>query len=142
MTWSPTGTLSEMMGTDAASTVTIRPRASGRPAAAAASAPTRSRWVAPWANCVPCLAGIRGALTLPARFVFSKSQVYRSRSVTAGPYEVPPPPGSFHGDYTYDTYGAPGFSEYGYPADASWPAGEQGVYRRGPPHPQVQRAPG
>ncbi|XP_019495482.1 PREDICTED: protein transport protein Sec16A isoform X1 [Hipposideros armiger] len=58
-----------------------------------------------------------------------QSQVYRSRSVTAGPYEAPPPPGSFHGDYAYDTYGAPGFSEYGYPADASWPAGEQAPSR-------------
>ncbi|XP_015449698.1 protein transport protein Sec16A isoform X2 [Pteropus alecto] len=59
-----------------------------------------------------------------------QSQVYRSRNVTAGPYEVPPPPGSFHGDYAYDTYGsnfnsAPGFPEYGYPADGGWPAVEQ-----------------
>lgn len=76
-----------------------------------------------------------------------KSQVYRSRSVTAGPYEVPPPPGSFHGDYAYDTYGsnfssAPGFPEYGYPADSGWPAVEQGACGRGLAHLQVQQAPG
>lgn len=61
-----------------------------------------------------------------------QSQVYRSHNVTAGPYEVPPPPGSFHGDYAYDTYSsnfnsAPGFPEYGYPADGSWAAVEQGA---------------
>ncbi|KAM5328059.1 protein transport protein Sec16A isoform 3-T6 [Glossophaga mutica] len=55
-----------------------------------------------------------------------QSQVYRSHGVTVGPYEAPPPPGSFHGDYTYDTYvstfsGTQGFAEYGYPADAGWP---------------------
>ncbi|XP_035878324.1 protein transport protein Sec16A isoform X2 [Phyllostomus discolor] len=61
-----------------------------------------------------------------------QSQVYRGRGVTAGPYEAPPPPGSFHGDYTYDAYvgsvsGAQGFSEYGYPAD--WPTVEQAPSR-------------
>ncbi|XP_053523679.1 protein transport protein Sec16A isoform X2 [Artibeus jamaicensis] len=55
-----------------------------------------------------------------------QSRVYASRSVTLGPYEAPPPPGSFHGDYAYDTYignfsGTQGFAEYGYPADAGWP---------------------
>ncbi|XP_074187453.1 protein transport protein Sec16A isoform X5 [Rhinolophus sinicus] len=58
-----------------------------------------------------------------------QSQVYRSRSGTAGPYEAPPPPGSFHGDYAYDTYSAQGFPEYGYPADAGWPAAEQAPSR-------------
>ncbi|XP_045701825.1 protein transport protein Sec16A isoform X2 [Phyllostomus hastatus] len=63
-----------------------------------------------------------------------QSQVYRGRGVTAGPYEAPPPPGSFHGDYTYDAYvgnfsGTQGFSEYGYPADAGWPAVEQAPSR-------------
>ncbi|KAM7093854.1 protein transport protein Sec16A isoform 1-T5 [Molossus nigricans] len=55
-----------------------------------------------------------------------QSQVYRSCNVTGGPYEAPPPPGSFHGDYAYDTYvsnfsSAQGFPEYGYPADTGWP---------------------
>lgn len=50
----------------------------------------------------------------------------------SGSYEVPPPPGSFHGDYAYgpyvsDFHGAPGFPEYGYPTEASWPSVEQGV---------------
>nr|XP_019612307.1 PREDICTED: protein transport protein Sec16A isoform X5 [Rhinolophus sinicus] len=58
-----------------------------------------------------------------------QSQVYRSRSGTAGPYEAPPPPGSFHGDYAYDTYSAQGFPEYGYSADAGWPAAEQAPSR-------------
>ena len=61
-----------------------------------------------------------------------KSQVYRSHNVPSGSYEVPPPPGSFHGDYAYgpyvsDFHGAPGFPEYGYPTEASWPSVEQGV---------------
>lgn len=52
--------------------------------------------------------------------------------MTAGPYEAPPPPGSFHGDYAYgpyggDFHGTPGFPEYSYPAEASWPSVEQGV---------------
>ncbi|XP_054440131.1 protein transport protein Sec16A isoform X2 [Pteronotus mesoamericanus] len=63
-----------------------------------------------------------------------QSQVYRSRDVTVGPYEAPPPPGSFHGDYTYDAYvsnfsSTQGFPEYGYPADAGWPAVEQAPSR-------------
>ncbi|XP_036272664.1 protein transport protein Sec16A isoform X2 [Pipistrellus kuhlii] len=63
-----------------------------------------------------------------------QSQVYRSCNVTMGPYEAPPPPGSFHGDYAYDAYmsnfgGAQGFPEYGYPADASWPTVEQAPSR-------------
>lgn len=61
-----------------------------------------------------------------------KSQVYRSHNTPAGSYEVPPAPGSFHGDYAYgpygsDFHGAPGFPEYGYPTEASWPSVEQGV---------------
>ena len=52
--------------------------------------------------------------------------------MTAGPYEAPPPPGSFHGDYAYgpyggDFHGTPGFPEYGYPSEAGWPSVEQGV---------------
>nr|XP_058928864.1 protein transport protein Sec16A isoform X5 [Kogia breviceps] len=63
-----------------------------------------------------------------------QSQVYRGRNVTAGPYEAPPPPGSFHGDYAYGPYGGdfhgpPGFPEYGYPAEASWPSVEQAPSR-------------
>ncbi|XP_070286393.1 protein transport protein Sec16A isoform X2 [Myotis yumanensis] len=65
-----------------------------------------------------------------------QSQVYRSCNVTVGPYEAlpPPPPGSFHGDYAYDAYmgnfsSAQGFPEYGYPADAGWPAVEQAPSR-------------
>ncbi|XP_016066522.1 PREDICTED: protein transport protein Sec16A isoform X2 [Miniopterus natalensis] len=63
-----------------------------------------------------------------------QSQVYRSCNVTVGPYEAPPPPGSFHGDYAYDTYvsnftSAQGFPEYGYPADAGWPAVDQAPSR-------------
>lgn len=65
--------------------------------------------------------------------------------MTVGPYEAPPPPGSFHGDYAYDAYmsnfsSAQGFPEYGYPADAGWPAVEQGVCGQGPGCPQVQGA--
>lgn len=136
MTWSSTGTLSGTMGTGAASTATTRPGAWVPPAAAAASAPTRSRWVVLRASCVPRLAGVCRELT-SLFALFCKSQVYRSRSGTAGPYEAPPPPGSFHGDYAYDTYSAQGFPEYGYPADAGWPAVEQGVCGRGPGRPQV-----
>ncbi|XP_061290026.1 protein transport protein Sec16A isoform X3 [Bos javanicus] len=63
-----------------------------------------------------------------------QSQVYRSHNVPSGSYEVPPPPGSFHGDYAYgpygsDFHGAPGFPEYGYPAEASWPSVEQAPSR-------------
>ncbi|XP_036892485.1 protein transport protein Sec16A isoform X3 [Sturnira hondurensis] len=63
-----------------------------------------------------------------------QSRVYVSRSVTVGPYEAPPPPGSFHGDYAYNTYvsnfsGTQGFAEYGYPADAGWPTVEQAPSR-------------
>ncbi|XP_036162722.1 protein transport protein Sec16A isoform X17 [Myotis myotis] len=63
-----------------------------------------------------------------------QSQVYRSCNVTVGPYEAPPPPGSFHGDYAYDAYmsnfsSAQGFPEYGYPADAGWPSVEQAPSR-------------
>ncbi|XP_014637805.1 PREDICTED: protein transport protein Sec16A isoform X3 [Ceratotherium simum simum] len=63
-----------------------------------------------------------------------QSQIYRSHNVTAGSYEAPPPPGSFHGDYAYGTYGsnfngAQGFPEYGYPADAGWPTVEQAPSR-------------
>ncbi|XP_053775167.1 protein transport protein Sec16A isoform X3 [Desmodus rotundus] len=63
-----------------------------------------------------------------------QSQVYRSRSVAVGPYEAPPPPSSFHGDYAYDTCvsnfsGTQGFTEYGYPVDAGWPAVEQAPSR-------------
>lgn len=73
----------------------------------------------------------------PVCFVFSKSQVYRSHNLTAGSYEAPPPPGSFHGDYAYGTYGsnfnsAQGFPEYGYPTDAGWPTVEQGACSQGP----------
>lgn len=86
---------------------------------------------------------VHGELTLSAGFVFPKSQVYRSCNVTVGPYEAPPPPGSFHGDYAYDTYvsnftSAQGFPEYGYPADAGWPAVDQGVCGQGPACPQVR----
>lgn len=60
-----------------------------------------------------------------------------------GPYEAPPPPGSFHGDYAYDAYmsnfsSTQGFPEYGYPADAGWPAVEQGMCGQGPGCPQVR----
>lgn len=53
--------------------------------------------------------------------------------MAVGPYEAPPPPSSFHGDYAYDTCvsnfsGTQGFTEYGYPVDAGWPAVEQGVW--------------
>ncbi|XP_007459079.1 PREDICTED: protein transport protein Sec16A [Lipotes vexillifer] len=63
-----------------------------------------------------------------------QSQVYRGRNVTAGPYEAPPPPGSFHGDYAYgpyggDFHGTPSFPEYSYPAEASWPSVEQAPSR-------------
>ncbi|XP_066222800.1 protein transport protein Sec16A isoform X6 [Saccopteryx leptura] len=59
-----------------------------------------------------------------------QSQVYRSHNVTVGPYEAPPPPGSFHGDYAYDAYSsAQGFPEYGYPVDAGWPTAEQAPSR-------------
>ncbi|XP_005605991.1 protein transport protein Sec16A isoform X1 [Equus caballus] len=63
-----------------------------------------------------------------------QSQVYRSHNLTAGSYEAPPPPGSFHGDYAYGTYGsnfnsAQGFPEYGYPTDAGWPTVEQAPSR-------------
>lgn len=82
----------------------------------------------------------------PIRFVLPKSQVYRSHNVPSGSYEVPPPPGSFHGDYAYgpygsDFHGAPGFPEYGYPAEASWPSVEQGVCARPWAH-TVRRGPG
>lgn len=70
MTWSSTGTLSGTMGTGAASTATTRPGAWAPPAAAAASAPTRSRWVVLWASCLPRLAGVCGELTSPVCFVF------------------------------------------------------------------------
>ncbi|XP_033271156.1 protein transport protein Sec16A isoform X1 [Orcinus orca] len=67
-----------------------------------------------------------------------QSQVYRGRNVTAGPYEAPPPPGSFHGDYAYgpysgDFHGTPGFPEYSYPAEASWPSVEQAPSRPASP---------
>ncbi|XP_068409816.1 protein transport protein Sec16A isoform X2 [Eschrichtius robustus] len=63
-----------------------------------------------------------------------QSQVYRGHNVTAGPYEAPPPPGSFHGDYAYgpyggDFHGTPGFLEYGYPSEAGWPSVEQAPSR-------------
>ncbi|XP_066111822.1 protein transport protein Sec16A isoform X5 [Saccopteryx bilineata] len=59
-----------------------------------------------------------------------QSQAYRSHNVTVGPYEAPPPPGSFHGDYAYDAYSsAQGFPEYGYPVDAGWPTAEQAPSR-------------
>ncbi|XP_006900693.1 PREDICTED: protein transport protein Sec16A [Elephantulus edwardii] len=56
-----------------------------------------------------------------------QSQIYRNHSVAAGPYDIPPPPESFHGDYSYGAYGSnfngvQGYPEYGYPADPSWPA--------------------
>ncbi|XP_021563816.1 protein transport protein Sec16A [Carlito syrichta] len=59
-----------------------------------------------------------------------QSHIHRSHNVTTSSYEAPPPPGSFHGDYAYGTYGGAfssvqGFPEYGYPADAAWPALEQ-----------------
>ncbi|XP_037347646.1 protein transport protein Sec16A isoform X7 [Talpa occidentalis] len=59
-----------------------------------------------------------------------QSQVYRSHHVSASAYEAPAPPGSFHGDYPYGAYrgnfgSAQGFPEYGYGADANWPAMEQ-----------------
>ncbi|VTJ54258.1 Hypothetical predicted protein [Marmota monax] len=59
-----------------------------------------------------------------------QSQVFRSHNVTTGSFEVPPPPGSFHGDYAYGTYSsnfgsAHGFPEYSYPADTGWPAVDQ-----------------
>ncbi|KAM6183251.1 protein transport protein Sec16A isoform 2-T2 [Erethizon dorsatum] len=58
-----------------------------------------------------------------------QSQIYRNHNVTAGSFEAPPPPGSFHGDFAYGTYGsnfsgAHGFADYGYPAD-TWPTVEQ-----------------
>lgn len=86
---------------------------------------------------------MHGELILPAGFVCPKSQVYRSCNVTGAPYEAPPPPGSFHGDYAYDAYmsnfsSAQGFPEYGYPADTGWPTMEQGVCGQGPVWPQVQ----
>ncbi|XP_054987594.1 protein transport protein Sec16A isoform X2 [Sorex araneus] len=34
-----------------------------------------------------------------------QSQMYRGHHVTAGSYDAPHPPGSFHGDYTYGAYG-------------------------------------
>ncbi|XP_058441895.1 protein transport protein Sec16A isoform X3 [Marmota monax] len=59
-----------------------------------------------------------------------QSQVFRSHNATTGSFEVPPPPGSFHGDYAYGTYSsnfgsAHGFPEYSYPADTGWPAVDQ-----------------
>lgn len=62
--------------------------------------------------------------------MFSKSQVYRSRTVTAGPFEAPPPPGSLHGDYAYGSNfsSVQGFPEFGYAADAGWAAMDQGVW--------------
>ncbi|KAB0380479.1 hypothetical protein FD755_008263 [Muntiacus reevesi] len=67
-----------------------------------------------------------------------QSQVYRSHNTPAGSYEVPPAPGSFHGDYAYgpygsDFHGAPGFPEYGYPTEASWPSVEQAPSRPSSP---------
>lgn len=61
-----------------------------------------------------------------------QSQVYRSRTVTTGPFEAPPPPGSLHGDYAYGSNfsSVQGFPEFGYPADASWAAMDQGVCSR------------
>uniref|UniRef100_A0A8D1Y093 Protein transport protein sec16 n=1 Tax=Sus scrofa TaxID=9823 RepID=A0A8D1Y093_PIG len=53
-----------------------------------------------------------------------QSQVYRAHDAATGPYEAPPPPGSFHGDYAYGTYSGPGFPEFGYAADATWPSVE------------------
>lgn len=63
-----------------------------------------------------------------------QSQIYRNHSVTAGPYEAPPPPGSLPGDYAYGAYGsnlgsAQGFPEYGYPGEAGWPTTEQAPSR-------------
>uniref|UniRef100_A0A8C3XCI2 Protein transport protein sec16 n=1 Tax=Catagonus wagneri TaxID=51154 RepID=A0A8C3XCI2_9CETA len=52
-----------------------------------------------------------------------QSRACRSRG-GPGPYETPPAPGSFHGDYTYGTYGGPSFPEYGYPADGGWSSAE------------------
>ncbi|XP_060055358.1 protein transport protein Sec16A isoform X2 [Erinaceus europaeus] len=60
-----------------------------------------------------------------------QSQIYRSHNVATSAYEGPPPPGSFHGDYPYSSYGggnfssAQDFTEYGYPPDTSWPTVEQ-----------------
>nr|XP_036863595.1 protein transport protein Sec16A isoform X5 [Manis javanica] len=58
-----------------------------------------------------------------------QSQVYRNHHVTAGSYEAPPPPGSFHGEYAYGAYSdfsrAQAFPEYDYPVEASWPTMEQ-----------------
>ncbi|KAI5253553.1 Protein Transport Protein Sec16A [Manis pentadactyla] len=58
-----------------------------------------------------------------------QSQVYRNHHVTAGSYEAPPPPGSFHGEYAYSAYSdfsrARAFPEYDYPVEASWPTVEQ-----------------
>ncbi|XP_043772293.1 protein transport protein Sec16A isoform X1 [Cervus elaphus] len=86
---------------------------------------------------------LRSAPSLPSRrSSFSahshQSQVYRSHNTPAGSYEVPPAPGSFHGDYAYgpygsDFHGAPGFPEYGYPTEASWPSVEQAPSRPSSP---------
>ncbi|XP_055988911.1 protein transport protein Sec16A isoform X2 [Sorex fumeus] len=51
-----------------------------------------------------------------------QSQMYRGHHVTAGSYDAPPPPGSFHGDYTYGVYGG-AFPE------ASWSTVEQAPSR-------------
>ena len=61
--------------------------------------------------------------------LFPQSQVYRNHGMTATSYEAPPPPDSLPGDYAYgNNFGSvQGFPEYGYPAEAGWPATEQGV---------------
>nr|XP_044993165.1 protein transport protein Sec16A isoform X3 [Jaculus jaculus] len=78
---------------------------------------------------------LRSAHSLPSRrsSISShshQSQIYRSHNVTAGSFEAPHPPGSFHGDYAYGTYdsnfsSAHGFAEYSYPADNTWSTMEQ-----------------
>ncbi|XP_040320284.1 protein transport protein Sec16A isoform X3 [Herpailurus yagouaroundi] len=60
-----------------------------------------------------------------------QSQVYRNHGMTAASYEAPPPPDSLPGDYAYgNNFGSvQGFPEYGYPAEAGWPATEQAPSR-------------
>ncbi|XP_037652867.1 protein transport protein Sec16A isoform X2 [Choloepus didactylus] len=59
-----------------------------------------------------------------------QSQIYRRHAGPTSSYDAPAPPGSFHGDYPYSTYGSTfaavqDFPECGYPPDAGWPSVEQ-----------------
>ncbi|KAK2120695.1 Protein transport protein Sec16A [Saguinus oedipus] len=78
------------------------------------------------------LASHRSSLSSHSR----QSQIYRSHNMTSSSYEAPLLPGSFHGDFAYGPYrsnfsSGPGFPEFGYPADTTWPAVEQGMCSAG-----------